>query len=131
MGTNYYWHEKSPCKYCGRAYEPLHIGKSSAGWCFSLHVIPERRIKDLGDWEHLWRKAGTYIENESGDRLTPEEMQDQIVNRAGGRAEWSASDYRDNHAEPGPYGLARHIVDGWHCIKHGAGTWDCITGEFS
>ena len=41
MGTNYYLHKKPPCEACGHEPAPLHIGKSSGGWCFSLHVIPE------------------------------------------------------------------------------------------
>ena len=47
MGTNYYLHRPrtNECEHCGRADEapPLHIGKSSSGWCFSLHV---RRADD-------------------------------------------------------------------------------------
>jgi len=38
LGTNYYWQESEPCAACGRGYEQVHVGKSSAGWCFSLHV---------------------------------------------------------------------------------------------
>jgi len=54
MGTNYYLYPASPCKACGRSYEAKHIGKSSAGWCFLLHVIPEEGINDLEDWKKLW-----------------------------------------------------------------------------
>ena len=43
MGTNYYFEDSSEvCECCGRGAESLHIGKSSGGWCFSLHVMPER-----------------------------------------------------------------------------------------
>lgn len=38
MGTNYYLHSQDPCEHCGRSYPELHIGKSSAGWVFALHV---------------------------------------------------------------------------------------------
>ena len=131
MGTNYYWYEKPPCSNCKRPYEPLHIGKSSGGWCFSLHVIPERKINDLEDWEHLWRKNGSFIEDEYGQRVPADIMLDKIVNRSGEcDNQWSKKDYQQNYAEPGPHGLARHIL-GYHCIKHGEGTWDCIIGEFS
>ena len=37
MGTNYYL-ETDACDKCGRGDGPLHIGNSSAGWCFALHV---------------------------------------------------------------------------------------------
>ena len=130
MGTNFYWHEKPPCECCGHADEPLHIGKSSAGWCFGLHVIPENGIDDLDDWEELWERPGSWIVDEYGDQLTPAEMRKIITERT-----WPHKkdnfDYRGNYAVPGPKGLIRHLVDGRHCIKHGVGTWDCEIGEFS
>jgi len=39
--------------------------------------------------------------------------------------------HRENHSEPGPNNLVRHKIDDVHCIGHGEGTWDLITGEFS
>lgn len=129
MGTNYYWHERKPCEKCGRPFEPLHIGKSSGGWCFTLHIIPERGINDLPDWERLWKRKG-YILDEYGDRVDPKMMSKIIRNREwkGGEAntkEW----YSHNYAEPGPNGLMRHVL-GHSCVKHGDGTWDCVEGEF-
>jgi len=114
MGTNYYLYTKSKCPTCGHQQEPLHIGKSSAGWCFALHVYPELGINDLKDWG--WTKdeddAGLYeIKNEYGAIITPLEMLRKIVVRA------------EN--------ATRHKVDGEHCIGHGAGTWDLMVGEFS
>ena len=106
MGTNYYWHEKPPCSSCGRKYEPLHIGKSSAGWCFALHIIPEEDINDLPDWQKLWDTPGSLIFNEYGDILSPAAMTGVITIRKCS---------------------LRHS----YCTKHGSGTWDCIEGEFS
>lgn len=40
MGTNYYWRDQ-PCAGCGR-YEQLHVGKSSAGWCFLFRIYEHR-----------------------------------------------------------------------------------------
>lgn len=64
MGTNYYLEPKPPCQCCGRPFEQLHIGKSSAGWCFALHVIPERGIKDLDDWVRIWSQPEARIVDE-------------------------------------------------------------------
>ena len=52
MGTNYYLtKERNYCHHCGRKdVETKHIGKSSSGWVFSLHVYPEEGIHDLSDW---------------------------------------------------------------------------------
>ena len=129
MGTNYYLHMKPDCQCCGRPFEPIHIGKSSGGWCFSLHVVLEDRINDLEDWRELWVKEGAFIRNECGEVVSVSEMEDIITNRSWPKK--TGFDYHRNQAEPGPNNLARHRVDGSHCIKNGTGTWDCITGEFS
>jgi hypothetical protein len=131
MGTNYYWYPEPPCQCCGREFDEIHIGKSSGGWCFSLHVIPESGIKDLGDWVHLWHNDGSVIRNEYNEIITPEEMYKKITERS-----WNPSGkltmdwYRENYAEPGPNNLARASIDNRHCIGHGEGTWDLIIGEF-
>jgi hypothetical protein len=132
MGTNYYLFEKPDCKCCGRPFEPLHIGKSSGGWCFSLHVIPDYRINDLDDWRELWSKEGTIIRNEYDEAISVAEMEDIITNRSWAKIPSEGDQwYRQNQAKRGPNNLARHCVNGSNCIKNGAGTWDCITGDFS
>ena len=112
MGTNFYL-ELKPCECCGRADEPLHIGKSSAGWVFALHVYPEMGINNLEDWKRIFKKDGKKIVSEYGDEKTYEEMISNIVNRS--------------H----PRGLNRSYVDGRHCIGNGEGTYDYMIGEFS
>lgn len=134
MGTNYYWkHNGERCPTCGHDdAEALHIGKSSGGWCFSLHVDPENGIRDLGDWRARFGRSGTWIVDESGREISADEMLDIITNRSWSHDKPMPIDwYRQNYAEPGPNGLARHRVDGIHCIGRGAGTWDRIIGEFS
>jgi len=139
MGTNYYLYPKPPCSECGREYQKLHIGKSSGGWCFSLHIMPDDSICDLPDWEELWSEPDSYIKDEYGTLIKMKEMYEIITKRGPGRHErgmgaddpWSPKDYEQNSAEPGPNGLVRHKLLKHHCIKHGSGTWDCIVGEFS
>ena len=148
MGTNYYLHHKGACPHCKSPHEPLHIGKSSMGWCFSLHVIPELGINDLEDWQKLWSEPGAIIEDEYGEVISPEKMLAIITERKAARSVEEAfrtkpaflsSRYRDiedfyhlNDAEPGPNDLLRHRISNYgHCVKHGAGTWDCIEGTFS
>ena len=114
MGTNYYLHTKPDCECCGRPFDALHVGKSSGGWCFSLHVMPEDGINTLDDWRELWRKAEATIRNEYGELIPAGEMERIITNR-----KWR-----------GGFPL-RHELDGRHCIGYGDGTWDYITGEFS
>ncbi len=130
MGTNYYWlrETKPACEHCGRPaeVETIHIGKSSAGWCFSLHVTDE--IRSLIDWESRWTSGGR-IEDEYGRPLSPSQMRDVITLRSFG-SRGCRFDYVANHAQPGPLGLVRHRI-GEHCAGHGEGTWDLITGEFS
>lgn len=132
MGTNFYLHDRDPCDCCGRPFSRLHIGKSSAGRAFSLHVIPEEGIHGLKDWEARWSHPHVRIEDEYGQILTPQEMHDRIANRS-----WCAREplgeawYRETRAEAGPNGLARSVADGVYCVGHGPGTWDLIAGEFS
>lgn len=133
MGTNYYFHSQPKCKECGRETEGIHIGKSSGGWCFSLHVMPEEKIINWQDWlDHFKNYKDSYIKDEYGDIISFEKMIDIVENRKWNASrQWTAKELFDNHAEPGPNGLVRHRVDGIHCVGHGDGTYDYITGEFS
>jgi hypothetical protein len=158
MGTNYYFRKPltNHCEHCGRSNPPeeLHIGKSSGGWCFALHVIPENDICSLADWEALW-PTGTIVD-EYGDELSPNAMLRVITGRLSSKcwdSDWWAPQslgttldgnpfmlpgydseeyfHRSNHSERGPNGLLRHRIDGHHCIGHGFVTYDYIAGDFS
>ena len=89
MGTNFYLHQKNKarCPTCGHdpEDEPLHIGKSSFGWRFSLHIIPEKNIMDLYDWKREWSKEDVYIENEYKEIISPEDMWAIITELGDGR----------------------------------------------
>ena len=128
MGTNYYWHT-STCPACGHSKEKMHIGKSSGGWCFSLHVEPPE-IATLDDWRTRWRTPDTQIVNEYGDVVTPEHLEQVITERSWPRRPPAAASDISPEAVPGPHGLSRHRL-GAHCIGHGPGTWDYIVGDFS
>ena len=135
MGTNYYAikSKKPPCEHCGREYDDprLHIGKSSGGWCFSLHVIPEEGLNSLDDWKRYLTSGDVTIEDEYGTPRTFEELMQTITER--GRRDpltWSDEMLDRNHAIPGPNNLVRHRID-QYCCGHGEGTWDLITGNFS
>ena len=98
----------------------IHIGKSSGGWCFSLHVMPEQGISNLADWRALVERLladGWRIEDEYRDSVTLEELWN-IVERKG----WDADRQKS---------LKRHMVDETHCIGNGEGFYDYIVGEFS
>lgn len=134
MGTNYYVH-MAVCAHCGRGDRELHIGKSSMGWVFGLHIIPEKGINGLDDWKKFWKNKT--IKNEYGDFITQEEMLDIITNRKGLPKEkkpYVYPDWKDFHekngSEFGPNNLLRSKV-GHHCVGHGEGTWELIQGEFS
>lgn len=131
MGTNYYMRAKPPCECCQRPFEAKHIGKSSAGWCFSLHVYePEDGPTSLDGWRAEWNKDGAIIEDEYGRTVNPADMEDIITKRSF-RGSWSRVDLIQNHAVAGPNNLARAVIDGNRCVGHGEGTWDLHKGEFS
>lgn len=135
MGTNYYHHKMGQ--------HPVHIGKSSGGWCFALHVIPEKDLNSLDDWKQRWGSRPA-IRDEYGDKVTKAEMLRIITERSHQRrmedVNWEEdfmNHYNDlnhfldrNHAELGPNNLLRHRV-GPYCAGHGEGTWDLIEGDFS
>lgn len=129
MGTNFYWHEKAPCEHCGRTDgEGKHIGKSSMGWVFALHVYPEDGITDLLDWIDRFFES-PHIFDEYGQKVPVADMIERIVMRGSRDGHPKDFAYSANHAVPGPRGLVRAKVD--HRTRHGAGTWDCHTGDFS
>ncbi len=141
MGLNFYLH-RGRCESCGRSDEPLHIGKSSAGWCFLLHVIPELGINDLEDWRREWHSGE--IRDEYNKPVSVCEMLNVIANRSWpiGWEEkfgkWPMDSIAErnfhgmNYSERGPNNLLRtNICLASRCVGHGAGTWDLIKGEFS
>lgn len=113
MSTNYYLHTNT-CAHCDRADPPLHIGKSSVGWVFSLRV--SRRLDDgypisLEEWRTWWSEPGAVIRDEYNDFISPETMYKTITERA-----------------PGLY---RHNLEAGYCASWGLGTFDLLTCEFS
>lgn len=147
MGTNYYAvieeGKEVDCPHCGRPghIETVrwHIGKSSHGWCFALHVgsRAEPHIPaTLDEWRKVWASC-IRIEDEYGRGVTTTEIEQIVTDRQGQGwpffdAEKERQWYVENCAQPGPRGLARHVpwIDGG-CIGHGAETYDLIIGEFS
>lgn len=130
MGTNYYLHSDI-CPHCGRGDDEIHIGKSSAGWCFSLHVYPDNGINSLDDWKAKFDTPNSKIFNEYGDKVDVVDMLRNITERTWDRAQEDDGWYALNHAQRGPNNLSRHAIDGRHCIGHGDGTYDFVVGDFS
>ncbi len=119
MSTNYYFHkpDEAPCGACGRGHDPLHIGKSSFGWTFALHVIPELGLNDWPDWERFLRDTDGEIRDEYQETLSLDDLREIVTNRS-----WRYGD---------PNRLRRAKIHGELCVGHGAGTWDLLAGEFS
>lgn len=144
MGTNYYsvkrevaeldsesfWDLRQSCKTTG-SDDIIHIGKSSIGWCFGLHIIPEMGINDLWEWIEIFLNPERVIMDEYRDLITFTEMINKITCRSmPDQCTWSLHEYALNGAEPGPNNLVRRIV-GRGCDAQGAGTWDLIKDNFS
>jgi len=113
MGTNYYAITTERCPNCLHPTgEPssLHIGKSSLGWVFALHIHPEEGIKTLGDWVDYITYNDARIEDEYGRTLDLRELLNRIVKQ---QATWEATLFRQAGA------------------THGPGPWDMLTGDFS
>jgi hypothetical protein len=143
MGTNYYWHpEVEVCECCGRPkedVEPIHIGKSSAGWVFSLHVDPDAGICNLEDWVGQWKTPGKIIDEY--DRIVSVPDMLMCILHRHGIADWDKPPpsynswiefHRKNYSMQGPNNLLRSNPVGHPCkVKHGPSTYDLHEGEFS
>lgn len=134
MGTNYYWIAGGACPTCGNWDEEkeLHIGKSSAGWCFALHVIPDQEIDGWDSWREVIQADEGEIRDEYGNTVSLEGLT-RIVTQRGmpNGKEPTPAWLERNGAERGPNGLVRRRIGGSNCIGHGEGPWDLITGDFS
>jgi hypothetical protein len=152
MGMNYYLRpSRNPLHWGGNPFpfqpgeDHLHIGKSSMGWCFALHVLPDRGINSLESWKP-WLKRHR-IQDEYERRVSYRHMMAIITDRShrdfnddlhalinppwDNRRHHTPEQLAANHAQEGPRGLLRRLVDGTHCVGNGQGTWDLMTGDFS
>ena len=155
MGTNYYlvYNEKvtNKCPCCEQEitkYKELHLGKSSNGWTFALHVYPEQGIHTWGDvlYEILQATGkGGWIKDNYGTEVEIDMFVDVVTERSGPYTlehsiaiataynTWykDVADYlKLNDAAAGPNILLRHKI-GNGCIGLGDGTYDYLVGEFS
>ncbi len=157
MGTNYYWTKGTKCEHCGAEKEAirLHIGKSSAGWCFALRVYPKGveigpettlSISGLRDWFGLFDEYPEgEIVNEHDEIISVAHMAQIITCRYNGQTwerrifaatqepwtpETEARFHAQNFSERGPNFLLRSRI-GDNCTGHGEGTWDLFDREFS
>jgi len=111
------------------------------GWVFALQVYPDDGINELSDWVARWSKLGVVIKDEYGKVVTPEEMLRVITERSRkpweeqrqtlpwGHLSW-AEFHKQNSSVEGPNGLLR-CREGVRGVRHGHGTYDLHTGEFS
>lgn len=152
MGTNYYLITKQkpniPRKIFYKLSEGIHIGKSSFGWCFALHVYPEHGINNFDDWKNfvshhennVYNEDGVLIQNKNSffygtidDRYyegSTRNLLDYGYDSCYGHNTYE--EFLDkNHAIEGPNNLLRSKIDNVHCIGHGEGTYDYMIGEFS
>lgn len=141
MGTNYYA-RINECEWCGR-YKRLKLGKSSAGWCFTLRVYPEKGISTLDDLIEFLDDNMAKIYDEYERKIPLKKFLKVVTERSWpiNKKNYDFSNdnfYKDlnhfleiNQAELGPNNLLRHKIDGQFCIGHGEGTWDYCIGDFS
>lgn len=137
MGTNYYLEGYKPRQLSSTPCEQtLHIGKSSYGWVFALHVIPELGINDFPDWIKLFHEEGTRIIDEYDREVSKFEMTSLITDREDMVPSSPAKDQeflKQNYAVYDEYNclLRAEVSERTRCIRHGGGSWDLIEGEFS
>jgi hypothetical protein len=121
--------------------EDLHIGKSSGGWVFALHVISEKRLYGLPDWMILLDKPDVIIFEKVDGQLRREISLDDLLKVITER-KFEGNDNVNhlfhvvNKSMPAENGLVRKVIDGERCVGHefaadGRGvSWDLIAGDF-
>lgn len=71
MGTNFTWHDL-PCNHCGR-FDEVHVGKSSAGWCFLFHAYEDEYnvfgfpVRSRADWRRVFTERSGVLVDEYGN----------------------------------------------------------------
>ena len=148
MGINYYLKKKNHLTGAADRYDTgLHIGQSSYGWAFALHVVPGI-AESLADWKDLWSCRHFVIVDEWGKRVSKEEMLSIVTERGtlSPEHEYSGLKRRDpeipkDEWDPKTH-LHRHVPEFNHAIKYnqefreynkinwGEG-YDLLVGEWS
>lgn len=124
MGTNYYARVN-----LGGPVLRVHIGKSSRGWCFGLHVTDE--ITSLDDWRAVFAQPLVSIVDEYDEIIPASAMLDIITKRTGRTMPLDAEWLHRNHAALGPNNLARHTYKATLPPNPATDTYDLCTGDFS
>lgn len=63
-------------------YEEIHVGKSSAGWVFLLHIHPDKNIYSLEDYCNIWYDPNIALYNEYDELISPKQLEHTICDRA-------------------------------------------------
>lgn len=126
MGTNYQVTADPTCDNPAHI-ETLHIGKSSGGWKFSFHGIPERDLTSWAAWKAFI--ADKPVIDEYGQTLTLEEFTKVVEER------WSPSGRNTPHCHVTPdadtkeHGFGGRWYDGGG-EYHDPEGYDFFNGEF-
>ena len=148
MGTNYYLHIKKPDQkvVTPMSFNTYHIGKSSYGWAFSLHVDEYEGVNSLQDLKNKILEAGenAIIQDEYENIFTLDELLSVILDRSWGNYCASEEVFKTSkHMFPDDSftstrhkiykSMRRHTIDGRFCVGWSSEeeTYDLIQGEFS
>lgn len=103
MGTNYY------AEFGNRIYpykaNRIHIGKSSSGWAFALHLDLTKGLGTFLEWRNFYSQPQIIIRTDAGETIHPKEMT-QII---------TARDYRNYKMDPEMLGPLK----AWYDVEHG------------
>jgi hypothetical protein len=115
MGTNYY-QLTDRCEHCKRCNR-RHIGKSSFGWTFTFHAIPDDRIESYADWLRELEKQPD-IEDEYGNPVTVEEFKQLVESKKS--QEMNHTTYCMTNGHDREYAMRNcHLDDEGHSFSKG------------
>lgn len=151
MSTSYYLHLNT-CKQCKIPLGSLHIGTSSEGWYFSLHVenikmYPEQLagtvrandnghiIQSLDDWKTLFADNNNTIVDEYGRDVSVDDMLKIICERSAPDrpSDWEVGRKLSGECEIGVNNLLRQKTNWFRCMSHAPNNlpYSHMVGSFS
>ena len=103
MGNNYEIRIK-PCKHCGLSKETIHVGKSSMGWRFSLHV-QEEYYKDWDSFKNFLAQTNIEIVDENNKKWKKKDFIELIEEKKDGSTHLQYSTQYQKVVQDGPVDL--------------------------
>lgn len=137
MGTNYYLYLKSDYEVISNYFKVrknnnlfnfaeyeflspirIHIGKSSCGWKFCLHIYPNHNINSFKDWYDILQNDEYIITDEYNEVISINKMINIITKKPRVYKKEDTGKIIDNQYIVSEVGLLQHSYQGFIVVKN-------------